>query len=230
MEGAARMNLIEYPDRDMLAIDLANKLAGDLNTALMTHDRVTFAVPGGTTPGPVFDTLSAVHLDWDRVQVLLTDERWVPETAERSNARLVRERLLQGNAAAADFVGYYGGGALSDAALAGASARIAPLLPVSVMLLGMGADMHTASLFPSSEQLPAALVHDAPPLMALTAPGAPEARVSLTGPVLSSALACHVLITGRDKREALERALELDDSLAAPVSVVLSTATVHWAE
>lgn len=224
------MNLIDYPDRDMLAIDLANKLAGDLNTALMTHDRITFAVPGGTTPGPVFDVLSAADLDWDRVQVLLTDERWVPESSDRSNARLVRERLLQGRAAKAGFLGYFTGGALSDTALAPANDQLAPLLPVSVMLLGMGADMHTASLFPGSEQLAAALAPDAAPLMSLTAPGAPEARVSMTGPVLSSALACHLLITGRDKREALERALELDDPVAAPVSVILSTATVHWAE
>ena len=72
------MKLREYPDRDMMMIDLADQLAGEINAALMTHDRVSFAVPGGTTPGPVFDTLSAVDLDWARVHVLLTDERWVP--------------------------------------------------------------------------------------------------------------------------------------------------------
>ncbi|WP_193141708.1 6-phosphogluconolactonase [Meridianimarinicoccus sp. MJW13] len=224
------MNLEDYPDREFLMIELAHKLAGDLNTALMTHDTVTFAVPGGTTPGPAFDALSAADLDWSRVQVLLTDERWVPETSDRSNARLIRERLLQDKAAKARFIGYYDGSDLSDAGVAKAADRIAPLLPISVLLLGMGADMHTASLFPGSDQLAAALDDDAPALMAVTAPGAPEPRVTLTAPALKSALAVHVLITGRDKRDALEKAVALDDPMQAPVSVILGAASVHWAE
>lgn len=224
------MPLIDYPDREFLAMDLANKLAGDLNTALMTHDVVGFAVPGGTTPGPIFDTLSAVDLDWDRVRVFLTDERWVPETSDRSNARLVRERLICGKASAAQFIPYYDGGSLNDESVARAADRIVPFLPVSVMVLGMGADMHTASLFPGADRLDAALSDDAPPLMALTAPGAPEPRITLTAPVLTGALATHILIMGNDKRDALDRATNLDDPAQAPVSLVLDTATVHWAE
>ena len=66
------MNLIEYVDRDMLFLDLANKLAGELETALLHSDRVSLAVPGGTTPGPMFDELCAADIDWSRVDVLLT--------------------------------------------------------------------------------------------------------------------------------------------------------------
>jgi hypothetical protein len=65
----------------------------------MRHDFASLAVPGGTTPGPVFESLSAVDLDWSRVQVMLTDERWVPEDSPRSNTRLLRERLLVDRAA-----------------------------------------------------------------------------------------------------------------------------------
>ncbi len=224
------MNLIEYPDRDLMMMDLADRLASDLRVALQGNDRVGFAVPGGTTPGPLFDTLSAVRLDWDRVTVLLGDERWVPETSDRSNARLVRDRLLTGHAAAADFLGYYSDGVEPAAALDAAADRLRQLMPLSVLVLGMGADMHTASLFPGSPELAAALASDAPPLLAVTAPGQPEARVTLTGPVLRGAMTTHVVITGADKRTALDRARDLEDPALAPIALVLAHATIHWAE
>jgi 6-phosphogluconolactonase len=224
------MNFVEYPDRDMMMMDLADSLAGSLNAALMTHDHVSFAVPGGTTPGPLFDMLGAVRLDWDRVTIVLGDERWVTEESERSNARLVRERLLTGHAAAAKFLGFYAEGKEPQQALDLVGEELEPLLPLSVLVLGMGADMHTASLFPGSPELKAALDDHAPPLMAVTAPGAPEPRVTLTGRVLSGAMDSHVVITGAEKRAAVERAAKLDDPFKAPISLVLKQATVHWAE
>ncbi len=84
------MKLVEYPDAEMMMMDLADKLASELSSALRANDTASLAVPGGTTPGPIFDSLCAVDLDWSRVQVMLTDERWVPETSERSNTRLLR--------------------------------------------------------------------------------------------------------------------------------------------
>lgn len=222
------MNLIEYPDREMMMIDLANQLAGELNAGLLTHDRVSFAVPGGTTPGPVFDSLSAADLHWDRINVMLTDERWVPEEHERSNTRLLRERLLTNRAAMAHFVPLYAETETPEEAMDGLIAGIMPVLPVSVLLLGMGADGHIASLFPGADRLSDALESDAPPLMAMRAPGAPEPRVTLTAPVLSEAMSIHILITGEEKRDALERARHAD-RLTAPVRVVLGDATVHWA-
>ena len=72
------MNIVEYADQDMLAIDVGNVLAGELEAALLHHDTVSFAVPGGSTPGPIFDMLCAADLEWNRVHVFLTDERWVP--------------------------------------------------------------------------------------------------------------------------------------------------------
>ncbi|MDA0722509.1 MAG: 6-phosphogluconolactonase, partial [Proteobacteria bacterium] len=72
------MDLIEYPDAELMMMRLADVLASQIKQALLTHDRASLAVPGGTTPGPIFDTLCAVDLDWSRVDILLTDERWVP--------------------------------------------------------------------------------------------------------------------------------------------------------
>lgn len=223
------MNLISYPDRDMMMLDVANQLAAELASALRSQDRATLSVPGGTTPGPVFDVLSGVDLGWNRVSVLLTDERWVPESSERSNTRLLRARLLQGPAAAATLVPLYADAPSPEDRLEDLAAGILPHLPISVLLLGMGADMHIASLFPGADRLAEALAADAPPLMALRAAGADEPRITLTAPVLRAAMSIHILITGAEKRAAIDQAQHLDP-VAAPVRTVLQHATVHWAD
>jgi 6-phosphogluconolactonase len=222
------MNFLDYPDRDMLAIDLANKLAGELNAALEHEDRVLMAVPGGTTPGPIFDDLCATDIDWGRVDVMLTDERWVPEDSERSNTRLLRQRLLVNRAKAARYVPMYLPCKEPEERLAELETNIVPHLPISVLLLGMGADMHTASLFPGADQLKEALAPKAPVLMAMRAPGAPEPRITLTARVLDGALSKHIVIFGDEKRKALEIARH-KNAIDAPVAAVLSGATVHWA-
>lgn len=223
------MRLIEYPDLEMMMIDLANQLAGELNSHLMRHDFASFAVPGGTTPGPVFDALCAANLDWDRVHVMLTDERWVPEASPRSNTRLLRERLLTDRAAASAYVPLYLEGAEPEDRLEEIAAAVERELPISVLLLGMGTDMHTASLFPGADRLDEALSDRAPPVLAMRAPGAPEPRITLTAPVLDAAMSKHVVITGPEKRAALEKAANLSPK-EAPIRAVWSDLTVHWAE
>ncbi|MHC0054986.1 6-phosphogluconolactonase [Actibacterium sp. D379-3] len=224
------MKLVEYADRELMMMGLADRIAGELANALRLGKRATLAVPGGTTPGPVFDTLCAVDLAWDRVDVMLTDERWVPESSDRSNTRLLRQRLLVEKAAAARLLPLYAEAATPEAKLAELSQAIEAALPITVLLLGMGADMHTASLFPGADLLHDALDDDAPVLLPMRAPGAPEPRVTLTAPVLKGALHTHIVITGADKRAALDRALRLADPMQAPVTIVLKDATVHWAE
>ena len=222
------MKLVEYPDREMMMIDLANNLAGDLNSALMQHETASFAVPGGTTPGPIFDVLCAADLDWSRVHVMLTDERWVPEDHPRSNTRLIKERLMVNRAAKATYVPLFAAADTPEEQIDALSAEIAPKLPLSVLLLGMGADMHTASLFPGADRLAQAMAADAPILMPMRAPGAPEPRVTLTAPVLEGALSKHIVITGEEKREAIDKAAHLD-GMEAPVRQIWNGATVHWA-
>ncbi len=218
------MNLITYPDCDMMFIDLANKLAGELENTLFHKDRASLAVPGGTTPGPVFDELCAADLDWSRVDVILTDERQVPPDHERSNERLLRERLFVSRAAAAQFVRLVPEGDDTSAEIE----RLKALLPIDVMVLGMGSDMHTASLFPGSPDLAAALDRNAPPLMAVAASEGLENRITLTAPVLSGAISTHVLIRGEEKKAALDEA-QSANLLEAPIRVVLGQADIHWA-
>lgn len=223
------MRLETYPDREFLMLGLANVIAGQLADFLRREGRASLCVPGGTTPGPIFDTLSGVDIDWSQVAVFLNDERWVAEDSPRSNTRLLRERLLRGKAAGAALVPLYAPAETPEDRLAELEEGLRPHLPISVLLLGMGADMHTASLFPGADRLAEALAPDAPVLMALRAEAAGEPRITLTAPVLKGAMNIHILITGAEKRAALERALTLPPE-EAPVRAVLDNATVHWAE
>lgn len=218
-----------YPDRDLLALDLAEILADALNSGLHHKERVTFAVPGGTSPGPVFDALSQVHLPWNRVDVMLTDERWVPESSDRSNTALLKRTLLTGQAAAATLIPLYEDAPSPEDRLDALSERIAKVLPIDVMLIGMGADMHTASLFPGADRLEEGLSKSAPVLLPMRAAGAPEPRVTLTAPVLRDAMDIHLLIMGSDKKTAIEKAAKLPPA-EAPVACLLDAAKVHYAD
>jgi len=222
------MDFIEYPDSEMMMLDVADALASELADHLRRDDRVSFCVPGGTTPGPVFDVLSEQALDWDRVTVFLSDERWVPADSPRSNTKLIMERLITSRARRAQFVPLYAGAPTPEDYIDDLARGIEPHLPITLLLLGMGTDMHTASLFPGADRLADALADDAPVLVPMRGGGAPEPRVTLSARVLKAALSTHIVITGAAKREALEKAQSLPVE-EAPVRAVLSGATVHWA-
>jgi len=229
MAQSGSMKILEYPDRSVMAVELADTLAGKLRMALKCKDRVSFAVPGGTTPVALFESLREASLDWGRVDVTLTDERWVPESDVRSNMRLLKQELLTGLAGVANLAPLYTHTETPEEGTALLCEAIEPLLPLDLIVLGMGNDMHTASLFPGADGLSAALDPHAPILLPMRAPGAPEPRVTLSLPVLRGASDAHLLIAGADKRKALEKAHELDDPEVAPVSALLNGITVHWA-
>lgn len=222
------MNIQEYPDREMLAMGLADVLASELKNCLLIHPWASFVVPGGTTPGPIFDSLCAADLDWSRVHVMLSDERWVPADHDRSNAKLLRERLFVDRAAAAKFIPFHMDGHDPASAAPLLSDALSEEMPISLLLLGMGADMHTASLFPGAQGLDAMLADDAPLVVPVTVAGQ-EPRISFSGPALAGAMAKHLVIYGDEKRRALENARKMD-AIEAPIRAVMDGMTVHWAE
>ncbi len=222
------MNFQEYPDAEFMAMGLADVISAQLNAALRNRDRVLLVVPGGTTPGPVFDTLCGARLEWDRVDVLPSDERWRPQAHIRSNAGLIAKHLICERAATATLLPLYVEDASPEEAAPQLAEDLAPRLPIDVALVGMGADMHTASLFPRAPGLEAALAHDAPLVLPMRIDGEPEPRITLAAHVLKSAMHLHVVITGAAKRDALERARG-QDALIAPITALLDDATVHWA-
>lgn len=214
--------LIEYQDAIAQAEGLAALVATQLRAALGVKARATLAVPGGTTPGLFLRTLSGIDLDWGRVDVMLTDERFVPETSQRSNTRLLRETLLQGPAAAARMVPFYLPADHPEEVLDQIASKLAKVLPIDVCVLGMGTDMHIASLFPGSDRLEDALRDDCQDLiLAMRASGVPEPRLSLTAPVLSGAAHLHLLISGPEKLASLKEAEQTADVRLAPVRLVL---------
>lgn len=222
------MEFLSYPDREALAMGLADTLAGALKNALMVHDHASFCVPGGSSPGETFNLLSAASLDWPRVHVFLGDERWVPEGHERSNTTLLKTTLLTDRASKAVHVPMVNDAETPEAGIPDLEKGFADQFPISVLLLGMGADMHTASLFPGADRLDLAMSADAPILVPMRADGAEEPRITLSRRVLADAMDTHILIMGDEKREVIERARHTDP-MEGPIAAFLSDATVHWA-
>ncbi|MGB0799130.1 MAG: 6-phosphogluconolactonase, partial [Planktomarina sp.] len=165
------MNLIEYTDKQTMMIAVADMVAANIEAALDVRNKASIAVPGGTTPGPMFDELCQAKLNWKDVSVMLTDERWVAEDDPRSNTMLVKNRLICNQSVDISYVGLYNG---DNSPLLGAtsvSQDVEAQLPLDVVVLGMGADMHTASLFPGAAELPMAQASDAPAVVAITPGG-----------------------------------------------------------
>ena len=222
------MEFQSYPDREMLAMGLADALASTLKNCLTVHDHASFCVPGGSSPGEVFSNLSGVELDWSRVHVFLNDERWVAEDHPRSNTGLLRRTLLTDRAARATLVPMVNDAATPEEGIADLERGFEGEFPISLLLLGMGTDMHTASLFPGADKLDLAMSADAPILVPMRAEGAGEPRVTLSRRVLADAMETHVLILGDEKRAVLEEAGGMDP-MRAPINAFLRDATVHWA-
>ena len=222
------MNFTEHADRELLAMGAADKIASDLRMALEVQDSVSFAVAGGSTPGPVFDLLSGIDLDWARVHIMLSDERWVPQDHPQSNTALIKSRLMTDKAAAAQFVPFYRAGLTPDEGCVEVAPTLTEHMPLSVLMLGMGADMHTASLFPGAQGTDVALGPDAPLLCPVHIAGQDIARVTLPAHALQGALSKHLVITGADKRTALETAQQNVPQIA-PIMAALAGTTVHWA-
>ena len=219
--------IVTYPDRELLALSLADRIGTELRQQLEAVGPASLCVPGGSTPAPMFKALSSLPLDWANITVFLNDERWVPASHPRSNSAMLRQTLMNGPAASADYLDLYTGDPTPDGAAPALSERIKALLPITVLVLGMGDDMHTASLFPGAPGLDRLLASDAPAVMA--AGGGAEPRITLTAPALQSALNIHIMIKGAQKRAALEAATGADP-ITAPISAFLRNAVVHYAE
>ena len=224
----------DFPDKSTLAKALAEAVANDLKAGIEERGEASIAVSGGSTPGKFFAALGKrKDLDWEKVTVTLVDERWVPDTSDRSNAMLVNEKMLQGPAASAHFVPLYQGGDEPDATgIAKADAAIAAVPhPFDAVILGMGNDGHTASFFPGGDHLDEALAGEGP-VVTMRAPGAGEPRVTLTLPVLLAARALYLHIEGEEKAATLARALADGPVEDMPVRAVLRAAatplTIYW--
>lgn len=207
---------------------LTDAVSASLAAALAARERASLVVSGGRSPIGFFHCLRDADLDWSRVWITLADERWVPDEHPDSNAALVRQHLLQGPAAAAHFVPLWNGAAAPAAAIAERTAALAQLpQPFDIVVLGMGEDGHTASLFPGAPGLAAALdPAGAALLAAIDPPAAPHPRLSLTLRALLGCRHIHLPLAGASKRAVYARALAQRDPLQLPISAVLCQSDV----
>ncbi|MCX9157072.1 6-phosphogluconolactonase [Niveibacterium sp. 24ML] len=216
-----------HPHRNTEALDqaLAQWVAERLESAIATRGTATLVVSGGKTPLGFFRHLRERQLDWQRVHVTLADERWVPPTHPDSNERLVREHLLVGHASAATLVALMSDAGTPNEGARRASEALRPLCaPFDVVILGMGEDGHTASLFPDSPQIEAGL-HDATGDACLATENTrkpPRWRISLTAPRLLESRAIAVHVTGSAKWSLLGEALAGDTLEQLPIRFALN--------
>jgi 6-phosphogluconolactonase len=166
---------------DALSRTLADQIAAALRAAIAARGLASLVVSGGKSPIKLFELLRKEQLDWSSVCIALADERWVDPTDPNSNEKLVRDFLLKDSAAPARFLGLKNGAPTPDMGAVSAWETFARVpRPFDVVVLGMGDDGHTASLFPGSPNLPKALNPAAVPgCVGMRAPVAPQARMSL---------------------------------------------------
>ena len=145
----------QLADAKALAARLAADVAERLRQAIANKGRACLVLSGGRSPVPFLDQLASAELDWAKVTVSLADERWVPVEHADSNAGLLARHLFKGPAAKARFIGLYQNAGNLEVAAEQADQALAELPPIDVLVLGMGDDGHTASLFPASPCWPA---------------------------------------------------------------------------
>lgn len=223
-----------FPDREALAAALAGEIKVDLEEAIAARGATSLVLSGGKTPARLFAQLRDEKVDWTRTWVTLADERWVETTSEDSNERLVREGLLVGPAAAAHFVGLKNPAATPEAGADWVTRALTRVPhPFDVVVLGMGQDGHTASLFPGSLALARGLDPAAPPAcIAVNALVAPHARVSLNLAALLDSRRIVLHIEGDAKWAVYQRALTPGAPAELPIRAILQQkevpVDVYW--
>jgi 6-phosphogluconolactonase len=217
-----------FPDAQALASALSGEIRVDLQEAIAERGTASLVVSGGRTPLALFNQLSAEPLDWKQVFVTLADERWVDVKDTHSNECMVRAQLLHGAARAAHFIGLKNAAATPAEGLAWAWRSLARIArPFDVVMLGMGDDGHTASLFPMSPELSQALDASRPPTcVAMQAPVTPEQRISMNLSALLDSRRIIVQIQGATKWSVYQRAKERGPVAELPIRAVLHQQTV----
>ena len=225
----------EFQDRESLVVELSDRIVTLLTAGIKNNGKASLAVSGGSTPVALFEHLSRMDILWQDVVITLVDERWVEPTEDDSNERLVQTHLLRNNAAAATFIGMKNGALTAGGGEAECEQQLQKVpQPFDVLILGMGGDGHTASLFPGADNLAAATDMDSDRrCMGLAPTTAPRERMSLTLPAILNSRELFLHIVGRDKKNVLKKAIAEGPATEMPIRFVLRQPSVplniYWA-
>ena len=222
-----------FETRDSASLAAASCIATALKERLDSSNTTSFVVTGGSSPRACYSTLATTELPWDRVHLLLSDERWVPPTHDESNEKMIRERLLIGNAAKAQMHPFYAVNTTAEARCAALTDELRKLpRPFAVCLLGMGDDGHIASLFADAENFAEDIdINNEQLCVPIITSASPHTRVSLSLSALLQSDEIVLLFFGDRKQAVYEQAKR--DAVAFPVSRILHQddvpVSVFWA-
>ena len=216
---------------ESLASDLCQSIGEILTEAIRKRGRASMAVSGGSTPTPLFKEFSLLSIDWAKVDLTLVDDRWVDAKNSDSNELLVRTHLIKNKAAKVNFIPLK-----NDSKTAKEGQKISEemlrniTLPFDVVVLGMGSDGHTASLFPCSEELSEGMnLNNLNCLISTSPKTAPYERLSLTARVIIDAKNIFLHLNGSSKLHTLESAMEHKDSSKMPIYTFLENGlSIYW--
>jgi len=215
---------------EQLAQALAERVAEALDYAVTTHGSASLVVSGGRSPIAFFEALSVCELDWKKVQISLADERWVASYHPDSNEALLRRHLLRNAAAEAGLLGLYQpADSLEEAARLAGRALERLSQPIDVLVLGMGNDGHTASLFPDSPLLKQGLdAEGTQACLPMQAPAEPRQRISMTYSLLASARVQCLSIQGAEKLETLRQAMQMEPAQMPIRAFLHAPLEIYW--
>lgn len=214
------MQLHSFGDADLLVSDLVCQLKRLLLDAITLRGHAYLVVSGGKTPADLFQALAKVELPWDKVTITLADERCVSLGDNDSNERMLRQLLLQHEAKAARFVSLY---SETDPDLHHVAQEISALPTFDVVILGMGDDGHTASLFPSADELNLGLDENAPAVLFVNPKTTAHQRVSLSKRRLLDSRVIFLHLKGQNKLTVLHQAMAQPDPMIMPISAFLNS-------
>jgi len=211
--GDPRPRVVVFDDSEGVARHAADALARAIDGARQDGRELHLALAGGSTPQRAYELLAGVEGSWAHVHLWLGDERCVPENHPEANVRMVRQSLLAGGRAGEPVLHVVPTPEVPEDAAWLYGLEVLEHMPEAVfdiVLLGMGPDGHTCSLFPGHPVLD---VCEAPVAPVRDSPKPPPERVTLTLPVVRRARFTLLLVSGEGKRDALAAALAGDEAI-----------------
>jgi 6-phosphogluconolactonase len=228
-----------FPNTEALTAELSSTIANSLRDAIASDGRAVLMVSGGSSPAAAYQQLSTFDLDWQLVDIGMVDERWVPNSHEKSNETFIKSYLMQNLGANAHFIGMKNAAITAEEGIEISESTYRTLKqPFDVTILGMGPDGHTASLFPHSQGLSNALTTNhlicAINAVKSDVTGEITERMSLSLNAIVKSKLIKLLIIGEEKLKAYHQAKNnLDDINDMPLRAILKHADanieVYWA-